>query len=787
MNLFSPLSIEPSNFFWGNSMSYEEDQRFENEVRRIARARWPQAQYDGATVSSGRERDAVFDTEEVIHYVEATTSKRADKAKEDTKKIFQLISEHQKSGSIKGAIGWFITQDEPTADQRDAVKLAGKNQVKAVSFAQFQQAIVDVSGYFEKRENHLFGSIADPLTGAVNFKCDYVPLDLLPLNESDSISISDIVEGLTSGKAYALLGDYGAGKSMTLREVYYKLRDRYRKIGTPIFPVYVNLREHSGQDDSSELLERHARRIGFERPGSLVAAWRAGFVVLLIDGFDEITSLGISASRSRLREARRRSLEAVRKLLEQTPLSVGYVVAGREHFFSTPDERRSALGLRNGTTTIALGELNRKQVDKYIKSLSGSHARVPDWLPTRPLLVSYLACRGILQQSDGVLEAIDAIEGWDALLDKIFERESKISPSLDGPTLRSILERLATMARATRDGLGPLTQEQIRTAFIQVCDSEPDDQANLLLQRLPGLGIYRHEDDTRTFVDLELAGVCRAKDISDFIFNSYGQIQDEGWLSSMRLVNEFAGYTAIARVCRNIRKETQFEIDMDATFQALNSVSDLDVLKADLSIFCAEMPCEPRQSVVVENAVYENYVFSPSENGGNLRKIKFKDCIFDAIEVGVSDGVGKLPKFQDCLFISVNDRTGKADMPSDKFNDGCSYESFAEDIKTQSSILSTSLSRGEKLVLTILRKVFVQSLSGRSETALLRGLDLNDRPLVTDAIRLIQQHNLLSLYNRGDGNVWIPVRKELNRVRRILASPLTCDDELLEDAKRLIK
>jgi len=113
-------------------MSFDSDDFFENEVRRISRAKWPQAEYDGAAMVGGRERDGIFETDEVVHFVEATTSRRADKAKEDTKKLFQLISQHQKSGSIKGAIGWFVTQNEPTADQREEVRSNGKNQVKAV-------------------------------------------------------------------------------------------------------------------------------------------------------------------------------------------------------------------------------------------------------------------------------------------------------------------------------------------------------------------------------------------------------------------------------------------------------------------------------------------------------------------------------------------------------------------------------------------------------------------------------------------------------------------------------
>lgn len=765
-------------------MTNSEDAHFEHEVLRIARAKWPTAQFCGSQIIGEKERDGVFETDEVIHFIEATTSRRADKAKGDTKKLFQLISDHQKSGSIKGAIGWFITQNEPTADQREQVKTSGKNQVKAVSFSQFQQSVVDVNSYFSCRNNHLFGSIADPVTGKYQLEDEYIPLDLLPLNNQESITLNEILDSAYNGEAFTILGEYGAGKSMTLREIYFKARINYINGKSSSFPVYINLREHSGQDDPAELLERHARKIGFERPANLVSAWRAGFVILLVDGFDEITSIGISTSRSRLKEARRRSLEAVRKLIEQTPPSIGLVVTGREHFFSSPEERNSALGLKNGTT-ILLGELNKAQVEKYIRKFDVTSQKVPDWLPTRPLLVAYLATRGILNQSEEVMLSIDSIDGWNILLDKICERESKISPSLDGPTLRAILERLATIARSTQDGLGPISQDQIKSAYIQICDSSPDDQANLLLQRLPGLGIYRYEDDSRTFIDLELASVCRAKDINNFIKNPYLLLQNEGWISSMRQVTSFAGKTAITSVCRFLNHEEN--INIESAFQAIKTASGLDVLKSDLAIICAELPIQVKVNIEIDNAVYDDYIFMPTDKEIDLSKFRFNDCIFDSIEVGDAENSKILPHFSNCLFLTVTDRTSKNDIPAEKFDEKCIYEKFSDSIKTQNSIMNANLSRGEKLVLTILRKVFIQSLGGRSETALIRGLDLNTRPLVPDAIKLLQQEGLLILFNRGDGNVWIPARKELSRVRKILGSPLNSNDPLLPQAKSLYK
>lgn len=198
-------------------MTFEEDAHFEDEVRRIARARWPQAEYGGAAMVDGRERDGIFETEDVVHYVEATRSRREEKARDDTKKIFSMMLEQQKQRSMKGAVGWFVTHDEPTADQREAVRQHGKGQVKAVSFSQFQQALVDVPQYLAKRENHFFGSIADPTTGQLKPQVDYIPLDLTALATADPLDTATLASGISSGESYVLLGDYGAGKSMTLR------------------------------------------------------------------------------------------------------------------------------------------------------------------------------------------------------------------------------------------------------------------------------------------------------------------------------------------------------------------------------------------------------------------------------------------------------------------------------------------------------------------------------------------------------------------------------------------
>src|SRR5262249_34533442 len=124
---------------------------------------------------------------------------------------------------------------------------------------------------------------------------------------------------LLDGRHVVLLGDFGAGKSATMREVYLQLATRFIAGKILQFPVLLNLRDHHGQTDPVEALERHARRVGFAPAEALVRAWRAGMVTLLLDGFDEIATAGWAGKTKRLQDLRYRSMELIRSFVRDTP------------------------------------------------------------------------------------------------------------------------------------------------------------------------------------------------------------------------------------------------------------------------------------------------------------------------------------------------------------------------------------------------------------------------------------------------------------------------------------
>jgi len=186
-----------------------------------------------------------------------------------------------------------------------------------------------------------------------------------------------------------LVGDFGAGKSMTMRHVYYALVARYLSGQTTKFPVYLNLRDHFGQRNPSEALLRHGEEIGFALPNQLVAAWKAGHCHIFLDGFDELSSSRLVRGVGGLKKARREAMRLVNAFTSSHPKDTSILIIGRQHYFDSMDELESALGLPSDFVHLTLNEFTQQQVETFLKK-KGFRENVPNWLPSRPLLLGYL-------------------------------------------------------------------------------------------------------------------------------------------------------------------------------------------------------------------------------------------------------------------------------------------------------------------------------------------------------------------------------------------------------------
>lgn len=748
---------------------HEEDEDFENEVRRIARALWPEAQYSGAAIIDGRERDGIFETEECINLLEATTSRKLDKAKQDIDKLVGLAMKFQRSLSYKAVHCWLVTRDEPTADQRQAVKKHPSVLISVLAFSQFQARLMDVRAYLSARDNYPFGSVRDPVTGSMRPTVDYVPLGLADSRGSSVHYPDDVVDFIEKGKRLVLLGDYGTGKSMTLLYIYKKLSSNYLKRQSSCFPVYLNLRDHAGQVDASEIIERHARTIGFDHPSHLVRAWRAGYVYLLLDGFDEVTTLNIQGQWQKLRDSRYRAMEPIRRLISDHPPQSGIVVAGRAHFFDTEKERRNALGLKEDFLELSLNEFTDEQIQEYLKQ-RGIQGAVPSWFPSRPLLVAYLASRGLLDEVVGEWAAgLEPAAGWNLLLDKIALREAKIEAGIDGHTVRRILERLATKARTSSDGLAPLTTTHIIDSFREICGYPPDDRGMLLLQRLPGLGIDQGESETRRFIDESFVETCRAGDLCAFTENPY----DTSIFSSP--IDCAAGPIGISVAAMKFEAQAFSSAKLTAAAQKACALGN-NYIAGDLVCSAIEARRELAADIYIKDILIPEIEFSPGMV--SAARVHFQDCLFGELELDPQVEGRVLPRFHRCFIAALDGRVSLVDIPGGIFED-CIVDTFTTSAGTTKQVLDLPIPMGVRVLITVLKKLFERKGRGRKENAFYRGLDLRAQRFVPDVLQLLKAQGIAFPHRRAGETLWLPERTARTRAAKIIAAPSVSDDPLV--------
>jgi hypothetical protein len=750
------------------------DKEFEDEVRRIARLLWPAAEYNGAAMIDGQERDGVFVTEDAVHLVECTVSRRKDKADEDATKLAKLSPKIGTKHPTKIVKCWFITREEPTADQR-AVIGTKKVPIVSISFDQFRSKLVDAKSYISHRREYPFGSARDLETDTFRIDVQYVPLDAVD-SDGDLVSVNDIVKSLRNDEKLVVVGDYGAGKSSTLREIFFRLSGDFLAGRSFTFPVLLNLRDHHGQTDVTEALERHARNIGYSNPTHLVRAWRAGYVILMLDGFDEIAAAGWAGKTKTLRDLRYRSMELIREFVRANPGAV--VIAGRSNFFDNDQELRGSLAVGQTFKLLQLKEFTSEQVVEFL-SRHGWKEAVPAWLPSRPLLLGYLASRNLLAATLSVDAGSTPAKGWHHLLQRIAEREAELEAGLDAKTIRTLIERVGSLARNTLEGLGPLFPDQLTEKFVDVCGYPPDDRGAVLLQRLPGLARSNAEDGSRRFVDIDFAAVAKAGDVFNYVRDPYNNVPESGsWQSGLpQLAVEVVAV-------RLVESDSPAAMPGVAAKRAASVNAQVTLASDCVRVVAAMREKLDGERLYLKDVMIPELIFDDPTI--SVPSVTFQDALIGALDLAPEMPAENVPHFERCYFGRIEGRTGLSDLPASKFVDAI-VDTFDTSAANTHAILQLELPVATKVVLTLLKKLFVQAGSGRRESALYRGLDLRSQAFVPSALELLRKEGFVTRARMKDQTVWLPNRQtEVNaRALRMLAAPHAATDDLLQKSVNL--
>lgn len=748
----------------------ESGHQFEVRGLELARARHDPYKQQGSLNIYGAERDGVFVTESEINIYEFTISQKKDKAEKDGRKICSLMNElmKKKAYEFHSITGWFVTQQEPTADQRTSIKrIAQKGNVRifAISFLGLMARVCDSQDYLLKRDEGVFGSagrLSTRVSGSVSVETRFLDED------GRAVSVQDLETATKSGERFLINGEFGSGKSHALWELYLRLKKSHlESAGNSPFPLYVNLRSCIGTRSPAEILNRHAQDIGFSNRDGLTAAWRSGACVLLLDGFDEIVPTRRLGGLADLKEFRWSALSAIRTLIDETPSQNGIVITGRRHYFSDEDEMLRDLNLM-AASVLSIEDFDEAQVSEFLRQ-SGSELTLPDWLPRRPLLLRYFTKQTLNSDQDS--RAVGRGAGWVSFLSQICEREARMFQGITPKTIERILARVATLARATSTVVGPLTTLQMRDAYVKIAGRDPDDEANQLLLRLPGLdlseGFEESGEDERVFVDRELAEAAYGVELAQFVVDlGSGESPLQSSTPWDFGADDLAIEVAAEEVCNaNVETGAVFGLAKRRQSRGLSDAILMDLLR--LSAELGEDVTKPDQGFAVSGVQFESL---RSVECAQYSQVQFVDCVIDVLDISDIESSSGLSMFRNCMIGHVAGISSLSAEFGARFSN-CEIGGLDSPLRTTDGIMGLSIDVSTRIALTILKKIYLQAGSARKEGSLYRGHASHLRGTIDEVIRELETHGWINKVRRRGVNYYSGVRGRRRDVLRGLDAP----------------
>jgi hypothetical protein len=575
-----------------------------------------------------------------------------------------------------------------------------------------------------------------------------------------------------------ITGDFGSGKSMHLREMFLYFCREHFSGRCDLFPVCLNLRDFANLETPDEALRRHAERLGVPQlTEKLVRAWRAGFVILLLDGFDELVPRippTLARKRAqRMQDIRKQALLIIRRFSAETPSDAPLIVAGRSHFFSDDSELLEALGADDTWDHFELEDIaSESDTQEFLKKYDANY-QPPAWMPRRPLLLAYLAMMPETHEIDDI-EALSPSEGWALLLDRFCRREVEQIDTLPlmKDDLLDIYGQLATVARK-RSEVGPITARDVADCYRSLFGDDPEGVSLGQLLRLPGLintsdirvdnvgSLSDSPGESKVFISSDFVDVCSAIYLNKF-FSDHSELRASAYVGVTR---------QLSRVGADVLK---------------NFSADPDQLKRIIPYVCQKFPTSSIimdifQTIAWHGSSYygpaveiRNFEISSIDLeslNGDLSRFFFIDCYIGEIQLGDRLEDRFVPSFGGCLIerlvSQIDDEVAKAIHIQ-----AGEVEQWVELEKSRTDVESAITDPRERIFFDILWKVFQQSGSGRVEKALLSGNAPHEQQLVRDMIKAVNSAGLIyPVKTVANQVVWKPSSENVAEVREYLSKP----------------
>ncbi|WP_275227336.1 hypothetical protein [Novosphingobium album (ex Liu et al. 2023)] len=392
-------------------------------------------------------------------------------------------------------------------------------------------------------------------------------------------------------------------------------------------------------------------------------------------------------------------------------------------------------------------------------------------------MLGYIANSGLLSD-DIELGSLDPASGWDEMLGKVCEREVKQiwGAGFEPSELRRFIEGLATEARRVEARKG-LQESELRAVFHRVFGRDADEPTNLLTSRLPGLGAVPGKAGAREFIDADFADAAASGDICEFVDSPFG---DNLKLKDIEIAIGYLGREILIKKIGSNYKKLSIALKKASDSERLNITSiDLICTMIDSSI------SYEGDFIDIRNGVFGNLEITTEID---ISKVNFRNCLFSTLSLSRDSSHSekvRFPKFWKCEIDKVIGAVSEDDIPTGIFNNGTIIKSYDDQSSTNDAVMSSNMQESVKVLVTILRKLFLQRGSGRLHSALKRGLPLRSTKFVDPLIELIKSHKFADDVSLDRRVILVPFRTKSAEALSIINGPNNNDSPLIRDARNL--
>jgi len=701
-----------------------------------------------------------------IVVVEVTENNSLSKIRGDINKINTI----RINNAVKGVVvrAFIVCDYHPT---KGMVEAGEESNIEVTSFIDFKKKFFDFRDYEFARRNRQFGSAVDPVTGRDD-KSKYTPVKYRIDGSDQEISAEDIAAKVSEGERIVLLGDYGTGKSRCFKELFNILSENADR--DLLYPIAVDLKDTWGLVNAVEIIRRHFSGLGIsdDQADNVVKAYNGDSLCFLLDGFDEVGSRPWHDDQKRLVEIRKYALQGVKDILANS--QAGFVVSGRDHYFNNNDEMLSALGLERKDVLIVYCK-EEFDVDEFecFLDINEIDISIPSWVPKKPLILKTISSMNSDELKALFRDESDSITIWFKFVDYMCDRDARIHPVLDGRTVKKVLKLLSRRTRSKNLDYGPISEAEIYEAFREITNSYPDEQATVMLQRLPGLGRVNSDSSDRNFVDDFILDGLRAIDVSSLVQEGGKHVLNDDWVHPLKSLG-------VQILSYDIERHKTHSIFIDFVKKSIRGNKSNKVLVSDA--FSA------LNNTSVECVDYEGLSFSDPYFGyidftdSSSSNVELVDGFYEKMVLGKTDPE-KLSVSGGVVFnlIGVSSEKG---VP--KWIDGIEVENF-KSIDTLTAIKSSGLNDSQNILVSILIKVYRQHGNGRLENTLVKGLShVNNKKLKSVLSYLVSNDLLITSKDTRKGEmIYKPVRRIQGRMEKILVELDRSQDPIWIDVSKL--